>query len=268
MPVDENKMEYCRQRFSEAQTSEDVERIRDELVNVDKIPRGTVDVVKNDMRRKGELPTEANQQNHAGRYPVVTRGTEVITPEGIMQTLSDGSKDWQLRLEGMMLLRAAQRMVMDDVEILKRQAEAEAKGIETAIRVMQEGREELKTAAERARESQMTMAHEAAEETAARIAGYIDQKMPKGPPPKDASEMVTKRIDKMWDMMEHMMEQRMFPGGEGTKAPEGWEYEGPPSESQPSSPGSSQPEPQSQGSPPGWAVEHEQTGEKEEHSDD
>jgi len=263
MPVDENKMEYCRQRFSEAQTPEDVERIRDELVNVDKIPRGTVDVVKNDMRRKGELPKEANQQNHVGRYPVVTRGTEVITPEGIMQTLSDGSKDWQLRLEGMMLLRAAQRMVMDDVEILKRQAEAEAKGIETAIRVMQEGREELKTAAERARESQMTMAREAAEETAARIAGYIDQKLPKGPPPKDMSEMVTKRIDKMWEYMEHMMEQRMFPGQAG-KAPEGWEYEGPPPQPQPSSQHKS---PQSQGNPLGWTVE-QQPEEKEEHSND
>jgi hypothetical protein len=114
------------------------------------------------------------------------------------------------------------------------------------------------------------MAQEAAEGAVSRVLGYIDQKLPKGPPPKDASELITKRIDKMWDMMEHMMESKMFPAEVGKKAPEGWEYEGPPSQTQPS------PQPQAspqgalqshQGSPPGWAVEREQNDEKEESSD-
>jgi hypothetical protein len=29
----------------------------------------------------------------------------------------------------------------------------------------------------------------------------------------------------MWDLMDHMMEQRMFPGYQANKPPEGWEYE-------------------------------------------
>jgi hypothetical protein len=71
----------------------------------------------------------------------------------------------------------------------------------------------------------------------------------------------------MWDYMEHMMEQRMFPGQAG-KAPEGWEYEGPPAQPQPSSQAqTAQPEAQPQGSPPGWTVEQQPEG-KEEHSDD
>ena len=35
--------------------------------------------------------------------------------------------------------------------------------------------------------------------------------------------MFTKRIDKMWDLMDHMMEQRMFPGYQSGSPPEGWE---------------------------------------------
>ena len=34
---------------------------------------------------------------------VTVKDKEVITPEFIMHRLSDGSPDWQLRLEGMML---------------------------------------------------------------------------------------------------------------------------------------------------------------------
>jgi hypothetical protein len=62
----------------------------------------------------------------------------------------------------------------------------------------------------------------------------------------------------MWDMMEHMMEQKMFPQA-ANQPPEGWEYEkvnqavpGP----QPSSEAASQDKPK--GTPPGWDKEEQE----------
>ena len=116
------------------------------------------------------------------------------------------------------------------------------------------------------------MAQEAAEGAVGRVLGYIDQKLPKGPPPRDANELITRRIDKLMEFMEHMMESKMFPEQVGMKAPEGWEYEGPPSQPQPSvqaqgtqPQGALQAKPDS---PPGWTTEKGQNEEEEEGSDD
>jgi hypothetical protein len=79
---------------------------------------------------------------------------------------------------------------------------------------------------------------------------YIDQKLPKAPPPKDMTEMITKRLDKMWDLMDHMMEQRMFPGYQANKPPEGWEYREVPA-SAPSQEGT-QSRPTEGTGPPSW----------------
>jgi len=35
----------------------------------------------------------------------------------------------------------------------------------------------------------------------------------------------TKRLDKMWDFMNHMMQQKMFSGYDAGKPPDGWESE-------------------------------------------
>jgi len=105
--------------------------------------------------------------------PVTVKGTEVVTPEFIMQRLADGNNDWQLRLEGMMLLRAAQKMVREDVEIMKGQAEADAKLIEPVLKVMQEARAEQDAAAERAKQSSAGMAQEAAARAAAGVGAQI-----------------------------------------------------------------------------------------------
>ena len=205
---------------------------------------------------KGMPPASEEDSN----LPATYKQTEVINPEALLRRYSDGSYEDELELRGMVKLRAAMLMVMDLANIQKTMAEAEAKRLEPLLKVLREGRDELDAAAARARGQSFEMAQEAAEGAVSRVMGYIDQKLPKGPPPKDASELITKRIDKMWDMMEHMMESKMFPAEVGKKAPEGWEYEGPPSQSQPS------PQPQasqSQAQPQG-----EQTEEEEEHSDD
>ncbi|MEA3442538.1 MAG: hypothetical protein U9R04_03490 [Chloroflexota bacterium] len=154
------------------------------------------------------------------------QGKETLTPEGILQSylLEDGDAGQQL-FKGFMLYRAAQLAVMNDVEIMKGQAEAQAIMIKPIVDMMIETRKEQDAAAERAKASSMDIANQAAQQTALNMANFIDQKIPKGPPPKDTSEMFTKRIDKMWEMMEHMMEQRMMPGYQQGKVPEGWESE-------------------------------------------
>ena len=107
--------------------------------------------------------------------PVTIKGTEVITPEAIMQKLANGSNDWHLRLEGMMLLRAAQRMNRDDIEMTRMQAEADATRIRPILDLMKEGREEMDAAAQRARDSNIEIADKAAYETAGQLSQVITQ---------------------------------------------------------------------------------------------
>jgi len=87
---------------------------------------------------KQETQGEHNDRN----LPVTIKSTEVITPESIMQRLSDGSDAWQLRLEGMMLLRAAQKMVRDDVAIYDSLVAAQAKAIEGQLKILREAKSE------------------------------------------------------------------------------------------------------------------------------
>ena len=107
--------------------------------------------------------------------PVTTKGTEIITPEAIMQRLANGSQDWHLRLEGMMLLRAAQRMNRDDIEMTRMQAEADATRIKPILELMRETRLEQDAAAQRAKESNIEIAERAAYDTAGQISQVITQ---------------------------------------------------------------------------------------------
>jgi len=107
--------------------------------------------------------------------PVTTKGTEIITPEAIMQRLANGSEDWHLRLEGMMLLRAAQRMNRDDIEMTRMQAEADATRIKPILDLMKETRLEQDAAAQRAKESNMEIAERTAYETAGQLSQVITQ---------------------------------------------------------------------------------------------
>jgi len=105
------------------------------------------------------------------------KGTEMITPEGIMQfyLLGDGDTGAAM-LKGMMLLRAAQLMVMNDVEIMKGQAEAQAAAIKPILDIMEKARVDMDAAAERARASTEDVAQAAAAGAAARAAMHIDEK--------------------------------------------------------------------------------------------
>jgi len=107
--------------------------------------------------------------------PVTVKGTEIVTPEFIMHSLANGSEDWRLRLEGMMLLRAAQKMNRDDIEMTRMQAEADATRIKPILDLMKETRLEQDAAAQRARESNIEIADRAAYETASQLSQVISQ---------------------------------------------------------------------------------------------
>ena len=180
------------------------------------------------------LPVHAEAKNGGKKddprddgLPVLRKmggGMDVVTPEAVLRRYMDG-EDEQRELRGMMKLRAAMLMVMDLVNILKGEAEADARRLEPILRLMQETRAEQDAAAQRAKGSTAEIAQQAAQEAVGGVVGYLEQKIPKGPPPKDMSEMLTKRLDKMWEMMDHVMEQRMLPGFQAGKPPEGWQSE-------------------------------------------
>lgn len=121
-------------------------------------------------------PNEGEQSEN-DEFPLVTRGTEIITPEGIMRRLADGSDDWALRYEGMMLLRAAQRMNRDDIEMSKMQSEAYAAMIKPTLELMEKNREAQDAAAARARESSIEIAERAAFATAQDMKGAFSSEM-------------------------------------------------------------------------------------------
>jgi len=118
---------------------------------------------------------KAEDDDKEAGLPVTTKGTEIITPEAIMQRLANGSEDWHLRLEGMMLLRAAQRMNRDDIEMTRMQAEADATRIRPILDLMKETRLEQDAAAQRAKESNMEIAERTAYETAGQLSQVITQ---------------------------------------------------------------------------------------------
>ncbi len=107
----------------------------------------------------------------------VGTGHEMISPEGILQSylLSDGDAGaWMFK--GMMLLRAAQLMNLTDVEIMKGQADAQAKALKPIMDVMEQARKDMDAAAQRARESNAEIAEAAAMGAAGGVLGRIDAK--------------------------------------------------------------------------------------------
>jgi hypothetical protein len=134
--------------------------------------RRTVDQVAAEFIEPEGKPAESSNE---GGLPVTVKGTEIITPESIMQRLANGSNDWHLRLEGMLLLRAAQKMNRDDIEMVRMQAEADAKLIEPILKLMKETREEQDAAAARAKASSEEIADRTAYETASQLSQVISQ---------------------------------------------------------------------------------------------
>jgi len=119
------------------------------------------------------LPVKRELQKEKGfdEIPLSIKSTEVIPPEGIIQRLSDGSTDWQLRLEGMMLLRAARKMVREDLAIYDSLISAQAKAIEAQLKILKEAKSDSEE-----------VALKAATFVAEQIKGEIEEKLERQKP--------------------------------------------------------------------------------------
>ena len=209
------------------------------------------------MKKSGELPASDSGGSLVSlkrQFPQRMGRYDVLTPEAVLQELRLQDGDYKIGfVDGIAMLLLAARL---NQELATTQAQA----MTPMISMLQALRAEEAQAVERAKGSSMAIANEAAQAAVSGVVGYIEQKIPKGPPPKDTNELFTKRLDKMWDMMDHMMEQKMFPQA-ANKPPEGWEYErlnSPATRSSPQSEPAAQDTPK--GTPPGWKEE----GQKEE----
>lgn len=163
---------------------------RSQLINDFGFAPSTVDTVIREYKEShgGELPSEqpaANESspeaaNDKGAFLLPTtlkvgQGKEMINPEAILNQylLGDGdSGRWMLK--GMMMLRAAQMMVLTDVEIMKGQAEAQSKAIQPILSLMEKSREDMDAAAQRAKESNQEVAMRAAAGVGAQIMPEIE----------------------------------------------------------------------------------------------
>ena len=188
---------------------------RSQLINDLDFAERTVDeAIKEYRERYGELPSEATVSVREGRHELMKIGQkDMVAPESIVETLilpQDG-KTAVVWKDGYL---SCLYQVFGVARLLQVLSAGQADIVTSQLQLWRE-----------ARESNKDIAVEAAHAAVSQAIGYIDQKLPKGPPPKDTSELITRRIDKMWDMMEHMMEQRLMPGYAANQPPEGWEYE-------------------------------------------
>jgi hypothetical protein len=156
------------------------------------------------------------ERTQAPTLPMVLKagsGHEVISPEAILQgyLLGDGERA-QGRFEGMMMLRAAQMMVLTDVEIMKGQADAQARAIAPILKIMEQAREDQDRAAERARASTEEAAQAAAAGAAARAMQHIDSRFEEF---RHQKPDIAQSPDPMKGLMARTMEtmfERMFGG--------------------------------------------------------
>jgi hypothetical protein len=162
-------------------------------------------------------------ENHDDGLPVVRKmgqGVEVITPEAVLRRYMDGDEE---ELRGMMKMRAAMLMVMDLINMRKADAEAFALEVKPILDLMKETRLEQDAAAQRARASTMEAAREAAEETAARTAQWLEGRLSQKP---DIAQSPHPMMGLFARMMERLMGNLMgqvVPGASETP-PEGFEY--------------------------------------------
>ena len=135
------------------------------------------EIAKKRIAPKGRA---GNGEPDMPKLPMVLKaggGQEVISPEAILQgyLLSDGDAGaWMLK--GFMLYRAAQLAVMSDVEIMKGQAEAQARAMKPILDVMEQARKDMDAAAQRARESNVEIATRAAAEVGGQAVGWMEEK--------------------------------------------------------------------------------------------
>jgi len=212
---------------------------RSQLINDLDFAERTVDEAIREYReRYGELPAEGTVVTREGKHELMKIGQkDMVAPESIVETLilpQDG-KTAVVWKDGYL---SCLYQVFGVARLLQVLSAGQADIVTSQLQLWRE-----------ARESNRDIATEAAHSAVSQAMSYIDRKLPKGPPPKDMSEMFAKRIDKLWEYMEHMMMSRMMPQ-QANEVPEGWEYRREPAAR--NEPVQQEVLPASRGVPPGW----------------
>jgi hypothetical protein len=193
---------------------------RSQLINDFTFAERTVDnAIREYKELYGNDPGEAQKVTEPeGRelvLPAKLDGKQVIVPEYLIQHLSfvDGDKR-QSFIDGMLVLEAARRTVMEDVIVLQGLAEAQSKMTETQLNILRAAKSESGEVARHA-------AQEAAQEAAARVAAYFEQKNPDiAPTPDPMTGFMARAMETLWNQIT----ARMFGGGQPgqTQLPPGW----------------------------------------------
>lgn len=147
--------------------------------------------------------------------PAKLDGKQVIVPEYLIQHLSfvDGDKR-QSFIDGMLVLEAARRTVMEDVIVLQGLAEAQSKMTETQLNILRAAKSESGEVARQA-------AQEAAQEAAARVAAYFEQKKPDiATTPDPMTGFMARAMETLWNQITTRMFGGTQPGQ--TQLPPGW----------------------------------------------
>jgi len=183
-PVDQERSSEDKPGEEDSQRSR-IEELLDEGYTPQQVekqwgfPHSTVKrIAKKKITPEGMIKQDSGGGIHV--LPTVLKaggGHEVISPESILQSylLSDGDAgEWMLK--GMMLLRAAQMMVLTDVEIMKGQADAQARAIKPVLEIMEQSRRDMDAAAQRAKDSNVEVATRAAAEVGGRAMDWMEDK--------------------------------------------------------------------------------------------
>lgn len=180
----------------------------------------TVDsAIKEYKQLQGDDPEEPKRDGDREAkelsLPAKLDSKQVIVPEYLIEHLSfvDGDKR-QSFIDGMLVLEAARRTVMEDVIMLQGLAEAQSKMTETQLNILRAAKSESGEVARQA-------AQEAAQEAAARVAAYFEQKKPDiAATPDPMTGFLARAMETLWNQIT----TRMFGGTEPGQAqlPPGW----------------------------------------------
>ncbi|MDD4986014.1 MAG: hypothetical protein PHQ43_09535 [Dehalococcoidales bacterium] len=188
-------------RLMEATSKEDLQRIRKELI-AEGEKEGSIDAVAHMLRKKGYLKFDSGRLS---ALPVRLGPRDVIPPEVMIERmkLEDGQyKDGLIDGIGLVFAIARYNQIL---------AATQAEVTETQLKILREAKSESGD-----------VAKQAAEETAARVVSYFDQKKPE--PASSPNPMEAMFARQMETVLDRLM-GKMFGSGTGQgdqSLPPGW----------------------------------------------
>jgi hypothetical protein len=189
---------------------------RSQLINDFNFAERTVDSAIKEWREQqnneADGPKKGDDYDSKGLVlPAKLDTKQVIVPEYLIKHLSFVNGDQrQTFVDALLVYEAARRSVMEDIVILQGLAAAQAQVTDTQLKVLREAKSESKE-----------VAQAAAEEVAARVAAYFDQKKPDiATTPDPMKGFIARAMETMWDRITGAV----FGGAQGgqPQLPPGW----------------------------------------------